>query len=95
MATMAKLHFELLPHPPYSLDLTPSDYNLFAGLKRRLQGKRFDSNEEVIAETEAYFEAIVQSFSKNASKCYRSVGMNVSLLKETRYCYFFQKYNKF
>ena len=60
IATMAKLHvlhFELLPHPPYSPDLTPSDYWLFANLKRMLQGKRFGSNEEVISETEAYFEA--------------------------------------
>jgi len=60
IATMAKLHelrYELLPHPPYSPDLAPSDYWLFADLKRMLQGKRFGSNEEVIAEIEAYFEA--------------------------------------
>lgn len=56
---MAKLHelgFELLPHPPYSPDLAPSDYCLFADLKRMLRGKRYRSDEEVIAETEAYFE---------------------------------------
>ena len=34
IATMAKLHFELVPHPPYSLDLAPSDYYLFLDLKR-------------------------------------------------------------
>ena len=66
IATMAKFHelqFELLPHQPYSLDLSPSDY-LFTDLKRMLQGKRFGSNEEVIAETEAYFEAKDKSFYK-------------------------------
>ena len=66
-ATMAKLHelhFELLPHPPYSRDLSPNDYYLFADPKRMLQGKRFGSNEEVIAETEAYFEAKDKSFYK-------------------------------
>ena len=60
IATMAKLHelhFELLPHPPYSPDLVTSEYDLLADLKRMLQGKRFGSNEEVIAQTEAYFEA--------------------------------------
>jgi [histone H3]-lysine36 N-dimethyltransferase SETMAR len=34
--TMAKLHelgYELLPHPPYSPDLAPSDFFLFADLK--------------------------------------------------------------
>ena len=37
LATMAKLNelsFELLPHPLYSPDLAPSDYYLFADLKK-------------------------------------------------------------
>ncbi|KAM8707598.1 hypothetical protein ACLKA7_014689 [Drosophila subpalustris] len=41
MKTMAKLNelgFELLPHPPYSPDLAPSDYWLFADLKKMLRG---------------------------------------------------------
>ena len=57
MVTLSELGDELLPHPPYSPDLAPSDYWLFADLKKMLQRKRFGSNEEVIAETEAYFEA--------------------------------------
>ena len=68
---MAKLHawyFKLLPHPPYSSDLAPSDYWLFADLKRMLQGKRFCSIEEVILETEAYFEAKNKSFYKKGIK---------------------------
>ena len=59
-ATMAKLHelhLELLPYPPYSPGLVASHYWLFADLKRIPQGKRFGSIEEVISETEAYFEA--------------------------------------
>ena len=71
IATMAKLHelhFKLLPHPPCSLDLTLSDYWLFADLKRMVQGKRFGSNEAVIEETELYFEAKDKSFSKKGIK---------------------------
>ena len=67
LATMAKLDefsFELRPHPPYSPDLAPSDYYLFADLKKMLQGNRFFSNEEVITETNANFEARNQSFYK-------------------------------
>ena len=63
IATMAKLHelhFELLPHPPYSPDL-----HLFADLQRMLQGKGFGSN-EIILETEAYFVAKDKSFYKKA-----------------------------
>ena len=33
-AKLHELHFELLPHPPYSPDLAPSDYWLFADLKK-------------------------------------------------------------
>ncbi|VVC40054.1 Hypothetical protein CINCED_3A010488 [Cinara cedri] len=68
MKTMEKLHelgFELLPHPPYSPDLAPSDFFLFSDLKRTLTGKKFSTNEEVIAETEAYFEAKDKSYYKN------------------------------
>jgi [histone H3]-lysine36 N-dimethyltransferase SETMAR len=62
--TSAKWHelgYELLPHPPYSPDLALSHFFLFAYLKRMLAGKNFSTNEEVIAETEAYFEAISKS----------------------------------
>ena len=52
------------PSVPYSPDLTHSDYYLFAGLKKMLAGKGFGENEEVIAETEAYFEAKDKSFYK-------------------------------
>ena len=67
MKTIVKLNelsFELLLHPPYSQDLAPSDYWLFIDLKKMLQGKRFASNEEVIAETEAYFKNKDESFYK-------------------------------
>ena len=64
MAKLHELHFILLPHPSYSPDLASSDYWLFADLKRMLKGKRFGSNEEVISETEAYFEVKDKSFNK-------------------------------
>ena len=64
-----ELHFELLPHQPYSPDLVPSNYWLYADLKRMLQGKRFSSNEEAILETRAYFKAKDKSFYKKASNC--------------------------
>jgi len=48
MDTIQKLKWNVLPHPPYSLDLAPSDYHLFGPLKKHLGGKRFRNNEEVI-----------------------------------------------
>ena len=69
MVKLHELHFELLLHPPNSPDLAASDYWLFADLKRMLQGKRFGSNEEVISEIGAYFEAKDKSFYKKALNC--------------------------
>ncbi|XP_011066981.1 PREDICTED: histone-lysine N-methyltransferase SETMAR-like [Acromyrmex echinatior] len=62
MVKLNQLRFELVAHPPYSPDLTPSDYYLFPKFKRWFRGKRFTSNEEVIAETEAYFEGLDVSY---------------------------------
>ena len=53
--------YEILPHPPYPPDLAPSDYCLFPNMKICLGGKRFSSNEEIIAATNEYFEG----FDKN------------------------------
>ena len=39
---------ELLPHPPYSPDLAPSDYWLFPNLKKTLKGRRFKDTSDVI-----------------------------------------------
>lgn len=64
LAKKLELGFESLPHPPYSPDLAPSDYYLFPNLKRWLCGKRFESNEEVQWETEAYFGELDQSYYK-------------------------------
>ena len=40
-----------------------------ADVNRMVQGKRFDSNEEVISETEAHFESKDKSFNKEVSNC--------------------------
>jgi histone-lysine N-methyltransferase SETMAR len=45
--TLVKLGFEVLDHPAYSPDLTPSDYHLFDPLKDALRGRHFTSHEEV------------------------------------------------
>jgi hypothetical protein len=43
------LHYELLEHPPISLDLVSSDFYLFPKLKLFFAGQRFSSNQEAIA----------------------------------------------
>jgi histone-lysine N-methyltransferase SETMAR len=49
-ATIDQCSFELLPHPPYSPDLAPSDYYyLFPLLKEHLRGKHYGSDEVINA----------------------------------------------
>ena len=64
MAKLHELHFKLLLHPPCSPDLVPIDYCQLQTSKECSRGKRFGSNEEVILETEVFFEAKDKSFYK-------------------------------
>ena len=48
----------MLPHPPYSPDMSPSDFDLFPKLKIPLCGKRFRSIEEVCNEVTQVFRRI-------------------------------------
>ena len=52
----------VLPHPPYSPDSARCDFFLFPNLKKSLAGQKFESNEEVIAATEAYFENLQKTY---------------------------------
>ncbi|KAG5329130.1 SETMR methyltransferase, partial [Acromyrmex charruanus] len=68
MAKFNEFHYELLPHPAYSPDLVPCDYFLFPNLKKWFGGKRFTTREQLIAETEAYFEGLDKSYYSDGLK---------------------------
>lgn len=82
MAALQKLGFEILPHPPYSPDLAPSDYYLFPNLKKELRGKKFSSDEEVKDAVSAYFfrqrQIIffegIHKLIERSEKCIRAAG---------------------
>ena len=40
-------NMSMVPHPPYSHDLAPSDFFLFPKLKMKLKGRRFQTLEEI------------------------------------------------
>lgn len=67
-AKLLEIGFQLVPHPPYSPDLAPSDYYLFPNLKKWLAGQRFCSNEEVIAKTNGYFADLDRSYYSEGIK---------------------------
>jgi hypothetical protein len=76
-----KLNFELLPHPPYSRNLAPSDYHLFGSLKKALQGRRFGSNEEVKQVVHTWF--CDQHFSVTELRSLLNVIKSVWMSRET------------
>ena len=80
-AKLVELRYELLPHPPYTLDLAPCDLFLFPNLKIWLGGKRFTSNEAVFAVTEAYLAEFDQPYFVDGLKKLEYRGNKVIDLK--------------
>jgi len=48
----------VVPHPPYSPDLATSDFFLFPKLKMKLKGRRFQTVEEIQAESLAVLNTL-------------------------------------
>ena len=53
----------ILPHPPYSPDLAPSDYHLFRSLSNGCKGRKFENEEEL----KRYLRNCLDSKSKQVS----------------------------
>jgi len=47
LETVEQLGLDVLPHPPYSPDLAPSEYHLFGPMKKMLGWQKFASDTEV------------------------------------------------
>ena len=58
MAKINELRYKLLPHPFYSPDLAPSDFDFFPKLKIFLGEQRFSTMEELTVKVEGYFAGL-------------------------------------
>jgi histone-lysine N-methyltransferase SETMAR len=45
---ITKMAWMVLPHPPYSTDLAPSDFHFFGSLEDALHGTHFEDDNSVI-----------------------------------------------
>jgi hypothetical protein len=63
-AAIQELDWEILPHPPYSPDLAPSDYHLFCSLSNNLRGVSFNNDAELQNWLDDFFTAKPADFSK-------------------------------
>jgi len=61
-AKVKYIGFEQLSHPPYSPDLTPSDFYQFRHLKQHVRGTRFIDDSELKQATESYLDSMPQEF---------------------------------
>lgn len=59
---LEELRFEVLPHPPYSPDLAPSDFHLFRSMQHSLSERNFRDEEEVKSFLIDFFDSKPQSF---------------------------------
>ena len=55
MTAATECGIQILPHPPYSPDMAPSDFYWFSKLKSHLRGTQYGRNEGVIEAINEYF----------------------------------------
>lgn len=53
---LEKLNWTVVPHPPYSPDIAPSDYCLFRALKLHLRQKKFENYEQIRDNIAEFFD---------------------------------------
>jgi len=83
VATIQDLSFECLPHPPYSPDLTPSDFHVFGPLKEAMGGKSFRSDEEVQQALQEWLCCQLKDFFPRGIHAFQSTGTLVQNAMET------------
>lgn len=52
-----QLDWEVLPHPPYSPDIAPSDFHLFRSMEHSLKNQNFKNADDVRTHLESYFSS--------------------------------------
>lgn len=77
-----KLGWKIVPHPPYSPDLAPSDFYLFGRLKAHLRGKTFDSEKDLIScvkrwcksQSPEFYQSAFTSWKERWARCVTADG---------------------
>ncbi|EFN84997.1 Histone-lysine N-methyltransferase SETMAR, partial [Harpegnathos saltator] len=59
------LKWDVLPHPPYSPDIAPSDYWLFRRMQHDLTGHRFTSFADIENWLQTWIASKVESFFRD------------------------------
>jgi hypothetical protein len=73
----------VVPYPPYSPDLTPSDFFLFLKINIKLDGRIFDTVEEIQAETPAIINTLTMKNFEDAFQKWQKLWDRHSAPKRT------------
>jgi hypothetical protein len=57
----------VIPHPSYYPDLAPCDFFLLPKMKLKLKGRRFDTIEEIQAESPRVLDTVIEKDFKEAA----------------------------
>jgi hypothetical protein len=79
---LASKNTTVIPHPPNSPVLAPGDFFRFPKMKIRLKGRRFDTTEEIQAESQDVlktltledFQGCMESWKKRWDRCIHAQG---------------------
>jgi hypothetical protein len=63
---MVKNKMAVILYPSYSPNLAPYDFFLFPKMKMKLKGRRFDSTEEIQAESQSMLDTLTKKFFQEA-----------------------------
>jgi hypothetical protein len=69
----------IVPHPPYSPDLAPSDFAFFfrPKLKMKLKRRRFETVSDIQRESQAALDSIKENYFHGAFEAWRNDGIVV------------------
>jgi len=73
----------VVPHPPYSPDLAPSDFSLFPKLKMKLKVRRFQTLEEIQTGLQNILNTLRENDFQEVSKTGSAAGMVLKPQKGT------------
>ena len=65
LAKIAEINWEIMLHPPYSPDLSPTDFHLFLSFDNHMKNRTFNIEDDLKTEVLNFFQSRTKDFYKN------------------------------